>query len=138
MSDKNKWMAAVGYILVIADSFSTQLFNFFQFHFFGYYVNLVTLTPLVIYYAINKSHSDQFIATHLKRSMRVYFWYVGLSVVSGVLFEPNNMWLYVAGVGVTWLMVIVLVYITVSCGKGIIRSFKEEPVSTSKTVKPEA
>lgn len=138
MSDKNKWMAAVGYILVIADSFSTQLFNFFQFHVFGYYVNLVTLTPLLIYYAINKSHSDQFIADHLKRAMRVYLLYVGLSVVSGVLFESNNMWVYVAGVGLTWLMVIVLVYITVRCGKGIVRSFKEESVSITKKNNSEA
>ena len=133
MSDKNKWMAAVGYILVIADSFSAQLFNFFQFHLFGYYVNLVTITPLLIYYAINKSNSERFIADHLKRAMRVYLLYVGLSVVSGILFESNNMWVYVAGVGVTWLMVIVLVYVAVSCGKGIVRSFKEEPVFITKT-----
>lgn len=126
MSDKTKWMAAIGYILVIADSFSTQLFNFYQFYLFGYYINLATITPIVIYYAINKSHADRFIADHLKRSVRVYFWYIGWSVVSGVLFESNNLWIQVAGIGVTWLMIFVLVYVAVSCGKGIIRSFKEE------------
>lgn len=130
MSDKTKWMAAIGYILVIADSFSTQLFNFFQFYLFGYYINLVTVVPIIIYYSINKSHADRFIVDHLKRSVRVYFWYIAWSVVSGVLFESNNLWIQIAGVGVTWLMIFVLVYVSVSCGKGIIRSFKEEPAPT--------
>lgn len=130
MSDKTKWMAAIGYILVIADSFSTQLFNFYQFYLFGYYINLVTITPIVIFYAINKSHADRFITDHLKRSVRIYFWYIAWSVVSGVLFESNNLWIQIAGVGVTWLMIFVLVYVSVSCGKGIISSFKEEPALT--------
>ena len=124
---KVKWMAAIGYILVIADSFSTQLFNFYQFYLFGYYINLVTLTPLVIYYAINKAHIEEFITNHLKRSIRIYFWYIGWSVVSGVLFESNKFWIQIGGVAVTWLMIFVLVYVAISCGKGIIRAFKEEP-----------
>ena len=127
MSDKTKWMAAIGYLLVIADSFSTQLLNIYQFYLFGYYINLVTITPLVIYYAINKSHADLFVAGHLKRSLKIYFWYVVWSVVSGVFFESSNLWVQGAGVGMTWLMIFVLVYVAVSCGKGVIRSFKEEP-----------
>ncbi len=135
MSDKTKWMAAIGYILVIADSFSTQLFNFYQFYLFGYYINLVTITPIVIYYAINKSHVDRFITGHLKRSVSIYCWYIAWSVVSGVLFESNNLWVQIAGVGVTWLMIFVLVYVAVSCGKGIVRSFKEEPSPTKNSDK---
>lgn len=128
MNDKTKWMAAIGYMLVLADSFSTQLFDFYQFYLFGYYINFITITPLVIYYAINNSHTEQFIADHLKRSVVVYFWYIAWSIVSGILFETNNLWTQIAGVGVTWLMIFVLVYVAVSCGKGIIRSFREEPV----------
>ena len=128
MNDKTKWMAGIGYMLVLADSFSTQLFNFYQFYLFGYYINFVTITPLIIYYAINKSHTEQFIADHLKQSVTIYLWYIAWSIVSGILFESNNLWIQIAGVGVTWLMIFVLVYVAVSCGKGIIKSFREEPV----------
>jgi len=127
MSEKIKWMAATGYILVLMDTFSTQLFDFFQFHIFGYYMNLVTLTPLIIYYKINKSHADTFIANHLKRSIKIYFWYIVWSVVSALLFESNNLWVQIAGVVITWLIMFVLVYVAISCGKGIIRVFREKP-----------
>lgn len=126
MSDKIKWMAATGYIMVIADSFTTQLFDFHQFHLLGYYVNLVTLTPLIIYCVINKSHSEPFVVDHLRNSIRIYYWYIGWSVISGIIFEPNNLWLDMAGVNVTWLMVFVILYVTASCGSGIIWSFKKE------------
>lgn len=128
MSDKTKWMAAMGYILVILDSFSTHLLGISQFYFFGYYINIVTLVPLIIYYAINKAHENEYIAHHLSRAIHVYYWYVGWSVVSGVLFESNNLWLQIAGIAVTWLMLFVLIYISISCGRGIIRSFKEQPI----------
>jgi len=131
MNTKIKWMAAMGYVLVIADAFSTQLLNFYQFYFFGYRINLVTITPLVIYYAINRSHPVPHVASHLKRSMVIYFWYIGWSIFSGVLFEANNLWVKIAGVGMTWLMLFVLVYIAISCGRGIIRAFRGEPAKAA-------
>jgi len=142
MSDKIKWMAAIGYILVILDTFSTQLFNFYQFYLFGYYINLATIVPLVIFNIINKSHSNQFISTHLKRSMQIYFWYIIWSILSGILFESNNLWLNIAGIGITWLMLFIMVYVAISCSKGIIRSFKEESIGTDtknkKRISPKA
>ncbi|NOR69011.1 MAG: hypothetical protein GQ532_04845 [Methylomarinum sp.] len=134
MSDKIKWMAAMGYIMVIADSFSAQLIEFYQFYMFGYYVNLVTLLPLIIYYKINKAHQEEFIANHLKRSIKIYYWYIAWSVFSGLFFESNNLWVQMVGVAVTWLMLFVLIYVATSCGKGIIQVFKEQSASDKKAM----
>lgn len=130
MSDKDKWLAATGYILVLLDTFSVQFANFYQFSLLGYYVNIFTITPLVVFYAINKANSMVFISSHLKRAMSVYIKYIIFSIISGVLFEPNNLWLYFAGVGVTILMLIVMLYVAFACGKGIVRVFKLEPAIT--------
>jgi hypothetical protein len=131
MNEKAKWTAAGLYMLVLADSFSAQFLEMAQLRLVGYYVNVITLTPLVVFYAINKAHSQQFVREHVRRALVIYWWYVGWSVPSGIFFESNNLWVQLfAGSSVTILMLLVMIYVAVASGRGIIRVFRNERAVT--------
>lgn len=124
--DKLRWMASAGYILVLLDSFTAQLLDFYQFYFFGWQVCLLTLLPSVIFYFINKAHPLTVVRGHLQQAARYYGIYVGVSIVNGVLLSGigTNLSLLLIGVGISIVMLGLLIWLGVRCAQGIIAAFK--------------
>jgi len=127
VSDRDHLFAASGYFLVLLDTLSTQILDIYQFSFFGYYVNLFTLIPWLVFQAVNRNHRDLRVRSHVTRSRKIYFWYILWSIVSGVFFEPINLYYYIfSGIAVTFLMIIVLIYVIFTTTRGLVRAFKGE------------
>ncbi len=108
--DKIKWMAFTGYILVFLDAFITNVFYFYQFYIFGWNVNALTLSAIVIYFFIQKANDDNLIFHHVKKSVHIYKWYILLSILSS-FFVP--------------IMIIALLYVALSCALGTVNVLKE-------------
>ena len=125
-TDKLRWMASAGYILVLLDSFTAQLLEFYQFYVFGWQVCLLTLLPLAIFYFINKAHPLTGVRAHLHQAARYYGIYVGVSIANGVLLSGigANLSLLLIGVGISIVMLGLLIWLGVRCAQGIISAFK--------------
>lgn len=122
-----KWKASVGYALVMADVFAVQVFELYQYEMLGFYINFITLIPLLVFYAINYGTGDRFVAGHLKRAAIIYLWYMGWSVVGWGIYVLDNIWLQeMVGYGWGYLMLVVLIYVAVAGGVGIVRAFVVE------------
>ncbi|MBU0750717.1 MAG: hypothetical protein KJ787_00265 [Gammaproteobacteria bacterium] len=125
-TDKLKWLAGGGYMLVLADAFFTQLLGCYQFHLFGYLVCLLTLAPYLIFYFINRVHSQPLVVAHVLASMRLYLVYVGWSVLNGLLLSGigTNLVYAAMGLGISLVMLGVLAWLSIRCGQGIIAAFR--------------
>lgn len=124
-ADKVRWLAAAGYMLVLADAYLTNLMGFYQFYLFGFLICLPTLMPLLIFYLINKSHVQPVVAQHVRSASRLYGIYLICSVVDGVLLSVIGITLVhtVLGVGLSLFMLGVLVWLSIRCTQGIVAAF---------------
>lgn len=124
-ADKVRWLAAAGYMLVLADAYLTNLMGFYQFYLFGLLICLPTLMPLLIFYLINKSHVQPVVARHVRSASRLYGIYLICSVVDGVLLSVIGITLVhtVLGVGLSLFMLGVLVWLSIRCTQGIVAAF---------------
>ena len=124
-ADKVRWLAAAGYMLVLADAYLTNLMGFYQFYLVGLLICLPTLMPLLIFYLINKSHVQPVVARHVRSASRLYGIYLICSVVDGVLLSVIGITLVhtVLGVGLSLFMLGVLVWLSFRCTQGIVAAF---------------
>lgn len=121
-----KWIAASGYIFSITDSLLTNVMENYQFYFFGYKVSLITIIPFLIFYYINKDKSPLFVSRHIKKSVQFYVLYIVWSVVNGVFLSSIGSGLVYSVLGtfsLSLVMLIVLVWLCIRSGQGIIKVF---------------
>ena len=126
------WLAAAGYMFVLADAYLTHLMGFYQFYVFGILVCLPTLIPFILFVQINSPPTQPLIAVHRRAAIRLYGIYLVWSVLDGVFLSGigRGLILTVLGIGLSLCMTGVLVWLSLRCMQGIIEVFKIETPRT--------
>lgn len=123
--DKIRWLAAAGYMLVVADCLFAQLMGVYQFYIFGWQVCLLTLLPLVVFYFVQRGSEQDVVVMHLHAALRLYGIYIAWSIVNGVLLYGvgADLMTLLLGIGISVVMFFVLIWLVVRCAQGIIAAF---------------
>ena len=122
------WLAAAGYMFVLADAYLTHLMGFYQFYVFGILVCLPTLIPFILFVQINSAPTQPLVAEHRRTAIRLYGIYLVWSVLDGVFLSGigRGLILTVLGIGLSLCMTGVLIWLSLRCMQGIIKVFKIE------------
>ncbi|OUS32511.1 hypothetical protein A9Q99_00100 [Gammaproteobacteria bacterium 45_16_T64] len=133
MTNREKWLAVIGYVLAIYDVFITQVLGIYHLVVVGYFINYFTLVPFLLFYALTKKSQSAFLKGHSKRSMFIYRWYMVGAFASGMLFRSPNLSLTVGVYSMTFLMIAIFGYVVVAGGRGINRVSNEEVIGVKPT-----
>lgn len=130
-SQSEKWLAAIGYILIAYDGFLTQVAGLYHLVLVGYLINYFTLVPFLFFYFISTKSKNDMIKGHGKKSMKIYRWYIVGAIISGILFRAPELMIHMGVYNVSYGMLGVLAALVIASIMGINNIANHRKISQS-------